>query len=64
MNKILDLLIPRFTNDRVAIVIMENGDYQSICLEHQLRDDDIYDKIITVRVFNLFGLGLFPKMID
>ena len=64
MNKILDLLIPRFTNDRVAIVIMDNGDYQPICLAHELRDDGIYDKIITVRVFNLFGLGLFPKMID
>ncbi|MEJ1464986.1 MAG: hypothetical protein RPU15_17220 [Candidatus Sedimenticola sp. (ex Thyasira tokunagai)] len=63
MNKILDIIIPRFLVEDVAV--LEVGDeYQPVCCVKDLQPGDHYDKIITVRTLNLFGFGVFPKLID
>ncbi len=64
MNKFLDILIPRFITEQVAGNYMEDGSFWPICNESDLDSNDAYDAIITVRTFNLFGFGLFPKFVD
>jgi len=63
MNLLLDLLIPRFITEDVAVLEVD-GEYRPICNVDDLNMYDVYDKIITVKTFNFFGFGLFPKMVE
>jgi len=60
---IVDILTPRFITEEVAVLVLENGDYQPICQFIHLRPGEYYDKKVTIRTFNFFGFGLFPKLI-
>jgi len=63
---IFDILIPRFITDEVAIIWLNDDktDMQPICLKDQLLPDDVYDDIVFVKAFNLFGFALFPTLVD
>ena len=63
MSLLLDILIPRFITEDVAVLEID-GEYSPICNVDDLKAYDVYDKIIMVRTFNFFGFGLFPKMIE
>ena len=64
MTKILDILIPRFITEKVAANCLDDGTLQPICSVHDLTPHDRYDCIVTVRAFNLFGFGLFARMVE
>ena len=57
---IFDLIIPRFVTDDVAIKYLSDGDFEGVCLADEIRPGLCYDEIVTVKSFNLFGLGMFP----
>jgi len=61
---LLDLLIPRFVIEQIAFIENEAGDLEQVCREIDLLPDEQYDKIFTVKAFNFFGYGLFPKIIN
>ena len=62
MNKILDILLPRFITEEVAL--RDDGDHLVIaCALADVKAGEEFPAIATVRAFNLFGLALFPKMI-
>jgi len=60
---LLDLLWPRITVERVAVLV--KGDFYEVVG----RPDDVlpgerYDKIVKVRFFNFLGFGFFPRFED
>lgn len=62
IREFLDIAVPRFITEDVAA--NKIGDtWQPICCVKDLEEYDIYDEIITVRTFNFFGFGLFPKLV-
>lgn len=63
MNRILDILIPRFITERVAL-IDANGQLEIACALSNVRPNERFDGIATIRSFNLAGFALFPKMVD
>ena len=62
LKKILDLAIPRFLVEDVALVEI-NGNYEIVCPIAVLRPLEKFDAVVKMRVFNLFGWALFPKQI-
>ena len=62
MNKILDILIPRFIEEDVALMF-DGKDYQMICSVKDLEPHEKPDAVVTFQTFNFFGLWLFPKQI-
>lgn len=60
--KIIDLLIPRFLDEYVALVEI-NGKYEIVCPVSDLRPLEKLDAVVKMRCFNLFGWALFPKQI-
>ncbi len=62
MNKFLDIIIPRFIEEKVAIVINEDNQYEVLCCEKDLLPNDEYDFLATAKSFNFFGFALFAKI--
>lgn len=62
LKKILDLAIPRFLDEDVALVEI-NGNYEIVYPISDLRPLEKFDAVVTMRVFNLFGWALFPKQV-
>ena len=63
MHPILDIFLPRFVTDRVAVVI-DGDNFYPVCLEDELTKDVVYHKIVTVHSFNLFGFAIFPRLAE
>jgi len=62
MNKFLDILLPRFITEDVAL--RDDGDHLVIaCALADVKPGEEFPAIATVRNFNLFGRALFPKII-
>lgn len=62
MNRLLDILIPRFITEEVALT--DAGDHLEIaCSMADVKPGERFAAVATVRTLNLFGLGLFPTMI-
>lgn len=57
MAKWLDILIPRFTTERVAVVYSDENGWDVLCCEADLKPDDKYDAMGTARTFAWFGWG-------
>ncbi|HFK9564036.1 Lar family restriction alleviation protein [Pseudomonas aeruginosa] len=64
MNRILDILIPRFITERVALFEATAGHLEIACAISDVRPSERFDGIATIRSFNLLGFALFPKMVD
>ncbi|ELL4389738.1 hypothetical protein [Pseudomonas aeruginosa] len=64
MNRILDILIPRFITERVALLEATAGHLEIACAISDVRPNERFDGIATIRSFNLLGFALFPKMVD
>lgn len=63
MRKLLDLILPRFLTEEVAL--HDNGDHLVIvCPMADLKPGERHHAVATMRVFNLFGRALFPRMIS
>lgn len=70
-RKLLDVLTPRIVTEDVALE--EYSDYFNcmgideqygiVCSMRDIKPGERFDGIATMRVFNLFGMGLFPKQI-
>lgn len=62
MNKILDILLPRFITEEVALV--DAGDHLEVaCALADVKPGEAFAAVATIRSFNLLGRALFPKMI-
>lgn len=59
---LLDILVPRFIEERVAVVDGGQGRYSVLCSESDLRDDDHYDFIAKSRCFTWLGMGFFATI--
>ena len=60
---VLDMAIPRFVDDEVALELVDEDEYYPVCRLKYVEPDERFDGICTIRVFNLFGFALFPKLI-
>jgi len=59
---VLDICIPRFIDDEVAL--QDVGDHMEIvCSMKDVQNGESFDGIATMRGFNLFGFMLFNKMV-
>ncbi|HCK4323262.1 TPA: hypothetical protein N0J77_002684 [Pseudomonas aeruginosa] len=63
MNRILDILIPRFITERVALLEANDGHLEIACALSDVRPGERFDAIATMRGFNLLGRIIFPRMI-
>ena len=65
MHYLLEILIPHFVTENVAVLDLPEG-YHIVCVEDVLkyRPGIKYDKIIKVRSLSFFGHGLFPKVVE
>lgn len=64
MNKILDILIPRFITEEVAFEYDEDLDaYAPAFSIADLGPGEIPQQVGTIRSFNFFGCALFPKLV-
>lgn len=57
-----DILVPRFVDDQMACNDLGDDEYELMELE-AVEPGERFDCIVTIRSFNLFGYGLFPKQI-
>jgi hypothetical protein len=62
MNKILDILIPRFITEDVALVECDEG-YEIACSMKDVQPWEDFHGVVTMQCFNFFGFGLFPKKV-
>lgn len=60
LKTFLDVIIPRFMEDRIAMYRDEEGNWQVLCSEADLTEEDEgeYECIGTIRILNLFGIGI------
>lgn len=63
MNRILDILIPRFITERVALIEANDGHLEIACALSDVRPGERFDAIATMRGVNLLGRIIFPRMI-
>ena len=61
--KLLDILIPRFINEKVAL-IYEGNTFRILCSFKDLYPEEPYDAVGQARCFKLFGFGLFATITD
>lgn len=62
MNKLLDILLPRFITEEVAL--RDDGDHLTIvCSLSDVKPGERFDAVGTIRSFNLFGLAIFPRTV-
>lgn len=65
MNKILDIIIPRFITEEVALEYDTQIDkFVPICAMVDLGPYDVVDAKVTYRSFNFFGIALFPSIVE
>jgi len=63
MLKFLDWLVPRFITEYVALKEINFGEYEIVCSMKDLGEYEHADAKVLVTTFNLFGFGLFPKLV-
>lgn len=61
MNKLLDVLIPRFVTDHIAAIDLGEGNYKLLYRVEDMHEDEEYDTVVVVKAFNFLGIGLFGK---
>lgn len=69
LRKLFDILIPRFITEDVAVEVAycshcDEAHPQPVCCMADVEPDDVFDGIMTMSCFNLFGLGLFPRQVS
>lgn len=57
-----DIPVPRFVDDQMACNDLGGDEYEMLELE-AVEPGERFDCIVTIRSFNLFGYGFFPKQI-
>lgn len=61
-RKLFDLLVPRFMTEDVALIECVDG-FAIVCCMGDVEPGECFDAVATLRVFNLFGFGLWPEQI-
>ena len=62
MNVLLDLLIPRFMEERTVIERLGDGSIQPLYREADMAPGE-RGEVVTLRFLNVFGMALFPKVV-
>ena len=68
LSKLLDIMIPRFITEDVAVERRVCDDcceehYEIACSMLDIEPGERFDGIATMRGFNLFGMLLFPRQV-
>lgn len=68
IRKWLDILVPRFLTEDVAVSVTYCGHcdephLQPVCAMTDVEPGERFDGIMTMRCFNLFGRGLFARQV-
>ncbi|MDQ7104195.1 hypothetical protein REA38_11605 [Serratia sp. MF2] len=64
MNKLLDIILPRFIEEKVLFDYDEVIEaYLPVCSVNDLKPGEYFPMIGTIKSFNFFGIGLFPKLV-
>lgn len=62
IRQLIDLIIPRFITEDVAL--HDNGQgYEIVCCMDDVQPGERFDGVATMRCFNLFGSGIWPKQV-
>jgi len=56
---LFDILVPRFVEERVAMYRDERNNWQILCIEDDLNEDDIYECIGVARSFVFLVRGCY-----
>lgn len=60
-----DIVIPRFiTEDSAVTWSVQDERYEIVCSMLDVLEHERFDGIVTVKTFNFFGFGLFPKAVS
>lgn len=59
---LFDFLVPRFIEERVAVIDLGQGKYEVLCRVEDLLPDDEYDYLGTSKCFTIFWLALFATV--
>lgn len=64
LTNLLDVVIPRFITEDVALEYDdERGGWDIVCSVKDIQEGEEFEAFATVKSFNLFGYGLFPRMV-
>lgn len=58
-----DILVPRFVREDVALEQVAPGEYVPVVAMRDVDPGERFDGIVTMESFNLFGRGIFPKVV-
>lgn len=64
--RLLDIIVPRFMTEDAAAEAhycdhCNEPHYQPICSMKDIEPGEVFDGIVTMRFFNLFGMALFAR---
>lgn len=62
LSYLLDILVPKFIEERVAVIDLGQGNFEILCCEDDLTPDDHFDFMATSRCFAWLGFGFFAKV--
>lgn len=61
---ILDVIVPRFIREDVALEYNDEQEgWDIVCSVKDIQEGEEFEAFATVKSFNLFGYGLFPRMV-
>lgn len=64
LTGILDVVIPRFITEDVALEYNDEQEgWDIVCPVKNIQEGEEFEAFATVKSFNLFGYGLFPRMV-
>lgn len=62
LKHLLDLLMPSFITEDVALELLEDG-YHPVCSMDDVRPGEQFDGIVAMRSFTWMGMAFAPKVI-
>ncbi|WP_273761552.1 hypothetical protein [Aeromonas hydrophila] len=62
MKYLMDLLVPRFITEDVALELLEDG-YHPVCSMDDVRPGERFDGIVAMRSFTWLHVALFPRIV-
>jgi len=62
LRKFLDIAIPRFITEEVALIDRGDG-YEIVCAVKDAEPGESFDARVTVSSLQVLGFGLFPRVI-
>lgn len=62
LHHLMDLLVPRFITEDVALELTEDG-YYPVCSMADVRHGERFDAIVAMRSFTWLNVAIFPRIV-